>query len=97
MDRRPQPVTWAEATKIAMAGLEKQERARQALAEREAAAAHEDVEVWRPTPEEWAQFTLEQLQKLGLTYAELEQQARDRDFQSPQARDLWVVIGRSST
>jgi hypothetical protein len=33
------------------------------------------------------------LAKLGLTYAELEDQARRRDFASAQAHSLWVSIG----
>lgn len=33
------------------------------------------------------------LARLGLTYAELEDQARRRDFSSAQARSLWVTIG----
>jgi hypothetical protein len=33
------------------------------------------------------------LARLGLTYAELEDQARRRDFTSAQAHSLWVSIG----
>lgn len=33
------------------------------------------------------------LARLGLTYAELEDQARRRDFTSAQAQSLWVSIG----
>lgn len=35
------------------------------------------------------------LARLGLTYAELEDQARRRDFTSAQAHSLWVSIGEA--
>jgi hypothetical protein len=54
----------------------------------------DEVFVWRPTPEEWEAYKLAALQQLGITYEELARQARESDFQSPEARHLWVVIGR---
>jgi hypothetical protein len=58
-----------------------------------ATQAYDDVEVSRPSRDEWEAFKDEALAELGLTYQELEQQARDRAFTSPEARRLWVVIG----
>lgn len=54
-----------------------------------------DVEVWQPTKAEWAAYVARVLNELGLTYEELAQQARDRDFQSPEARNCWIIIGES--
>lgn len=53
----------------------------------------DDIEVWRPTREEWGAYVRDGLDRLGLTYDELAKQARRRDFRSPEARDFWVVIG----
>lgn len=54
----------------------------------------DSIEVWYPTPEEWAGFKEYALQQLGLTYEELAQQARESNFQSSDARHIWVVIGQ---
>lgn len=35
----------------------------------------------------------EALRSLGLTYGQLAEQARRRDFSSPRAHKLWVAIG----
>lgn len=47
----------------------------------------------RPSPGEWGAFKSRTLAELGLTYAELEQQAREGRFVSAAARELWIVIG----
>ncbi len=52
-----------------------------------------DVDTWIPTPEEWRAYVAEGLAHLGLTYDELAQQARDRNFQSTEALNFWVIIG----
>jgi hypothetical protein len=51
------------------------------------------------TREEWLAGARRALAKLGLTYAELERQARDRggNFVSAQAHVLWVSIGDTVT
>lgn len=49
--------------------------------------------VHRPTPQEWRDGVERELKALGLSYAELAEQARNRDFQSPEAMNLWVIIG----
>ncbi|MFJ9748902.1 hypothetical protein [Streptomyces chartreusis] len=45
------------------------------------------------TEAEWHAAASRSLARLGLTYAELEDQARRRDFVSAQAQVLWVSIG----
>lgn len=45
------------------------------------------------TSEEFHAAVRTSLARLGLTYAELEDQARRRDFTSAQAHSLWVSIG----
>lgn len=51
------------------------------------------------TREEWLAGCRRALAKLGLTYTELERQARDRggNFESAQAQVLWVSIGDTVT
>lgn len=51
------------------------------------------------TREEWLDGCRRALANLGLTYAELERQARDRggNFESAQAHVLWVSIGDTVT
>ncbi|MFJ2007383.1 hypothetical protein [Streptomyces chartreusis] len=49
------------------------------------------------TETEWHDAASKALARLGLTYAELEDQARRRDFTSAQAQVLWVSIGGTIT
>lgn len=58
----------------------------------------EDV-VIEVTSEEWLAGCRRALDELGLTYTELERQARDRggNFESAQAHVLWVSIGGTVT
>ena len=51
------------------------------------------------TRDEWLDGARRALAKLGLTYTELERQARDRggNFESAQAHVLWVSIGDTVT
>lgn len=53
----------------------------------------DDDTVIELTPEEWHAGAQRALNDLGLTYAELEGQARRRDFTSAQAHSLWTSIG----
>jgi len=53
---------------------------------------YDDVVV-EVTAEEFHAAVRGSLARLGLTYAELEDQARRRDFTSAQAHSLWVSIG----
>jgi hypothetical protein len=54
---------------------------------------HDDDIIIELTPEEFHAAAAEALDKLGLTYAELRDQAERRDFTSAQAQSLWVAIG----
>lgn len=54
---------------------------------------NDPVAVVRPTREEWDQFTAGELADLGLTYADLAEQARTGQYQSTSARHLWILIG----
>lgn len=56
-------------------------------------ADHDDDTVIIVTEEEFREAAHHALADLGLTYAELEEQARTRDFSSPDAHALWVSIG----
>lgn len=56
-------------------------------------AGHDDDLVITLSDDEFHAAASRALGDLGLTYAELEQQARDRDFSSAQAHALWVSIG----
>ncbi len=58
-----------------------------------AQAECEDDIVIQVTPEEYDRAVQHALDELGITYEELERQARNRDFQSHQAQLLWVAIG----
>ncbi|MGW0647864.1 hypothetical protein ACWD4T_03510 [Streptomyces umbrinus] len=60
---------------------------------RDGAADPDDDIVIEVTAEEWHAGARAALARLGLTYAELEGQARRRDFTSAQAQVLWVSIG----
>ncbi|MEU1302818.1 hypothetical protein [Streptomyces shenzhenensis] len=52
-----------------------------------------DDVVTEVTEAEWHTGVRTALARLGLTYAELEDQARRRDFTSAQAHSLWTSIG----
>lgn len=52
-----------------------------------------DVEVTTLTADEWDASVQRALERLNLTYAELAEQARRRDFTSIEARRLWLAIG----
>lgn len=54
---------------------------------------HDDDDVIVLSDEDFHAAAAEALSSLGLTYAELEEQARSRDFTSAQAHALWVSIG----
>jgi hypothetical protein len=54
---------------------------------------HDDDIVIELTSEEFHAAARRALDDLGLTYAELKEQARRRDFSSAQAHSLWVAIG----
>ncbi|GED89350.1 hypothetical protein [Streptomyces sp. 6-11-2] len=57
------------------------------------ATDHDDETVIIVSAEEFRAAARHALNDLGLTYAELEQQARERDFTSAAAHALWVSIG----
>ncbi|MET9411299.1 hypothetical protein ABZX90_36980 [Streptomyces sp. NPDC002935] len=57
----------------------------------------DDDVVIEVTTEEFHDAVRTSLARLGLTYAELEDQARRRDFTSAQAQVLWVSIGGTVT
>lgn len=48
-------------------------------------------------PTEWRDAVNRALKRLGLTYDELADQARHREFSSIEARKLWVAIGDSES
>lgn len=53
----------------------------------------DDVEVIELSGAEYQAAVKRALRSLGLTYAELRDQARRREFSSPRAQMLWVAIG----
>lgn len=57
------------------------------------AAAGPDVDVWDLSPAEWDAWVARHLAELGLMFDELAEQARTGDFQSTDARCLWMAIG----
>ncbi|MGW4786134.1 hypothetical protein [Streptomyces sp. NPDC004230] len=57
------------------------------------ATDHDDETVIIVSEDEFRVAAQHALANLGLTYAELEEQARRRDFNSAQAHALWVSIG----
>jgi len=61
------------------------------------ARTNEDVQVLQPTPADWTDFVQHELDELGIDLAELRRQARERDFQSTAARELWVMVGDSKS
>jgi hypothetical protein len=54
---------------------------------------HDDDVVIDLTEEEFRVAARAALAKIGLTYAELKEQADRRDFDSAQAQMLWMAIG----
>jgi hypothetical protein len=54
---------------------------------------HDDETVIVVSEEEFRIAARQALSELGLTYAQLEDQARRHDFTSAQAHALWVSIG----
>lgn len=52
-----------------------------------------DDEPTRMSPDEWSQAVQRALSELGMTYEQLAEEARQRDFRSARARRLWVIIG----
>ncbi len=54
-----------------------------------------EVEVWQPSEAEWLEYVRKSLDELGLTYEELAQQARERNFVSADAMNFWIIIGES--
>lgn len=54
---------------------------------------HDDDAVIVVSAEEFQAAAQQALRELGLTYAELAEQASNRDFSSSQAHALWVSIG----
>ncbi len=57
----------------------------------------ENVEVIEMSREEYEAAKGRALKELGLTYDELRDQARRRDFSSPRAHRLWVMIGGAAS
>lgn len=54
---------------------------------------HDEDIVTELTEEEFREAAYAALDRLGLTYAQLRDMARRRDFSSAQAQSLWVSIG----
>ena len=52
-----------------------------------------DVEVIEISDQEYDRAVKAALRELGLTYAQLQQQAQRGDFKSGRARRLWLIIG----
>lgn len=54
-----------------------------------------DVEVIRLSRAEYNRTVKAELRRLGITYDQLAEQARTRQFASEDARRLWLAIGGS--
>ncbi len=54
---------------------------------------HDDDVITEVTEAEFREAAYAALDRLGLTYAQLREMARRRDFSSAQAQSLWVSIG----
>jgi hypothetical protein len=61
------------------------------------AHAHDDVQVLKPSQADWTDFVQRELDELGIDLPELRRQAKERDFQSTAARELWVMVGDAKT
>ena len=53
----------------------------------------DEVTVFKPSKDDRANFVQQELAALGIDLSELRRQARERDFQSTAAGELWVMIG----
>lgn len=56
-------------------------------------ADHDDDVITEVTQEEFQEAAYAALDRLGITYAQLRDMARQRNFTSAQAHSLWVSIG----
>lgn len=56
-------------------------------------ADHDDDVITEVSEEEFREAAYAALERLGLTYAQLRDMARRREFSSAQAQSLWVSIG----
>jgi hypothetical protein len=54
---------------------------------------HDDDVITELSEEEFREAAYAALDRLGLTYSQLRDMARRRDFSSAQAQSLWVSIG----
>lgn len=54
---------------------------------------HDDDVITEVTEAEFREAAYARLDELGITYAQLRDMARRRDFTSAQAQSLWVSIG----
>ncbi|MBY8341801.1 hypothetical protein JYK17_17365 [Streptomyces sp. KC 17012] len=57
------------------------------------AAEHDDDIITELSEDEFRAAAYQALERLGLTYAQLREMARRREFSSAQAQTLWVSIG----
>lgn len=56
-------------------------------------ADHDDDVITEVSEEEFREAAYAALDRLGLSYAQLRDMARRRDFSTAQAQSLWVSIG----
>ncbi|WP_327401998.1 hypothetical protein OG194_18860 [Streptomyces sp. NBC_01288] len=54
---------------------------------------HDDDVITELSEDEFREAAYAALNRLGITYAQLREMARRRDFSSAQAQSLWVSIG----
>jgi hypothetical protein len=52
-----------------------------------------NAEVVKMSPDEWREAVQRALKRLGLTFEQLAEEAKNRNFSSVDARKLWVAIG----
>lgn len=52
-----------------------------------------DIEITELTAAQYRTAKKKALESVGLTYEELAEQARRREFSSPRAHKLWIAIG----
>lgn len=57
-----------------------------------ARSSEDPVEVIKMTQAEWDAFVQAGLDRLGITWEELERQAREWDYQSFSARSFWLIV-----
>ena len=53
----------------------------------------DDLDIYMWTDEEFEALKQKELDELGITHEELARQARENDYQSGNARALWIHIG----